>query len=466
MLNRHRRCYNLIPRWVKMVMDDDKKTLCNPAAEADEVSRFTESYASFRRIINSLQRKYIELKDEFSAQNEKLVEANKKLVELTERNLAVTEFLNGILNSISAGVIAVDRNGCITHFNPAASLILGIPLREPVGKPYREVVTPGNPVDANALRAAESGQEVESVEKKIDLPDGTKLNLSVSTAILKDREGKALGAVEVFQDLTKIKKMEQEIARLNTLAALGEMAAAIAHEVRNPLSGIAGFASLLARELDSSDPKRKLTEKIIRGVDTLNETVTTLLNYTRFDEINKTEVSYDGFLKMTIEQFQQDINQKAPEVQILLHPPFGPSNGPITLSFDRLLFRQALINILSNAVEAMSGQGKIKIRFRRLPRQKAVAQYAQRMLLDLDETIVETTISDTGPGISPEHLEHVFAPFFTTKKEGSGLGLAVAWKIMKAHGGDIVAENSSKGGAVFHLLMPTKVDRVNRERLT
>lgn len=446
-------------------MDDNKRTLSDPAVEADEVSRFTESYASFHRIINSLQLKYIELKDEFSTQNDKLVEANKKLVELTEHNLSVTEFLNGILNSISAGVIAVDQSGRVTHFNPAASLILGIPLREPLGKNYRDVVPSGTPIDANALRAAESGREVESVEKKIELPDGTRLNLSVSTAILRDNEGCANGAVEVFQDLTKIKKMEQEIARLNTLAALGEMAATIAHEVRNPLSGIAGFASLLERELDPLDPKWKLTGKIIRGVNNLNETVTTLLNYTRFEEINKTEVTYDNFLKTAVEQFQQELDERARRVQIQLHPPYGPSEGPIRLALDRLLIRQVLFNIFSNAVEALEGKGRIEIQFRRLPRQKAVAQYAERILLGLDETIVETTISDTGPGVRPEHLDRIFAPFFTTKKEGSGLGLAVAWKIMKAHGGDIVAESSPEGGAVFRLLMPTKVDGVNRERL-
>ncbi len=447
-------------------MDNKKGTLYDTLVNAEEVSHFTESYASFRRIINSLQRKYIELKDEFSAQNDKLVEANKKLVELTERNLAVTEFLNGILNSISAGVIAVDQSGRITHFNPAASLILGIPLREPLGKHYREVVPVGTPIDANALRAAESGREVASVEKNMELPDGTLLNLSVSTAILKDNEGRFNGAVEVFQDLTKIKRMECEIARLNTLAALGEMAATIAHEVRNPLSGIAGFASLLERELDTSDPKRKYTGKIIRGVNNLNETITTLLNYTKTEEINKTEVVYDSFLKSAVEQFQQGLDEKAQGVQIQLYPPYGPRAGPIRLAFDRLLIRQVLFNILSNAVEALEGNGKVEIRFQLLPRQKAVAQYAERILLGLDETVFETVISDNGPGINPECLDRIFAPFFTTKKEGSGLGLAVAWKIMKAHGGDIIAENSPEGGAVFRLLMSTRIDSLNRKRLS
>jgi signal transduction histidine kinase len=128
--------------------------------------------------------------------------------------------------------------------------------------------------------------------------------------------------------------------------------------------------------------------------------------------------------------------------------------------------RQVLFNILLNSVDAFSGEGKIEIRTCRLPRQKAVAQYAERILLGPDETIVETSVSDNGPGLDPEHIDHVLAPFFTTKKEGSGLGLAVAWKIMKAHGGDIIAENGPEGGAVFRLLMPAKIDGVVRESAT
>ncbi len=447
-------------------MDDIRKVLNDPTLDMDEVSKFAESYASFSRIINSLQRRYIELKDEFSDQNEKLVQANKKLVELTERNLAATEFLNGILNSISAGVIAVDQSGWITHFNPAASMILGIPVNQPLGKHYRDMVSPGNPVDANALRATESGREVASIEKKIELSDGTRLHLSVSTAILRDDQGRSRGAVEVFQDITKIKKMEQEIARLNTLAALGEMAATVAHEVRNPLSGIVGFASLLEKELDPADPKRKLASNIIRGVNSLNETVTTLLNYTRLEEVNRTEVIYDDFLRTTIEQFRQEFLEKSQLAEIWLHVPDRPSESPIRLTLDRLLMRQVLFNILSNAVDSFSGEGEIEVRFRCLPRQRAVALYAERILLGLDETVVETSISDNGSGISPENIDHVFSPFFTTKKEGNGLGLAVAWKIMKAHGGDIVAENGSEGGAVFRLLMPAKTDGVIRESTT
>lgn len=440
-------------------MDQKSKLLPDVPSSSEDLSRFADSYASFTRIVNSLQRKYIELKDEFSAQNEKLAESNKKLVELTRRNITATEFLNGILSSISAGVIAIDLNGRVTHFNPAASMILGIPAKGPLGKPYREVIPPGTPVSANALRAAESGREVDSVEKRIELPDGTRLQLSVSTAVLRDNEGRLIGAVEVFQDLTKFRKMEQEIARLNTLAALGEMAATVAHEVRNPLAGIGGFAALLERDLEESDPRRALVEKITRGVNSLNETVETLLSYTRFEEVNRSEVDYDSFIRATLQQFKDDNAPKLTNMKIDYLPIVSPGNESVPLCLDKMLMRQVFFNLLMNAVDACGGEGAVEVSMQKLPRQAALSRWGDRMMLSINETIVETTFADNGCGIEQEHIDQIFAPFFTTKGEGNGLGLAVTWKLVKAHGGEILAENNNNGkGATFYLLMATPLN--------
>jgi PAS domain S-box-containing protein len=447
-------------------MDEQKKAVGPvPVGEAaGELSRFVDSYASFSRIINSLQRQYIELKEEFSEQNSMLSATNQKLVDMTRRNLSATEFLNNILTSISAGVIAVDPNGRITHFNPAASMMLGIPADDARGKHYREVVPPGQPIEANALRAVETGKPVESVEKRISLMDGTRLHLSVSTAILHDSEGKSLGAVEVFHDLTRIKQMEQEFARLNTLAALGEMAATVAHEVRNPLAGIGGFAALLKRDLAQDDARQKLVDKIIRGVESLNKTVTTLLNYTRFEDVNREDVVLEEFLRRTVEQFRHDYGEKLRDSEFVLEAPHDRA-GAIVIRVDQMLVRQLLYNLFTNAVESTGSKTEIEIRYRKLPRQTAIERYALRLLIGLDETVVEITVSDNGPGIPVDNLPRVFAPFFTTKQDGNGLGLAVCWKIAKAHGGDIVAENSREGGAAMTLLIPTKIDHVTIEQM-
>ncbi len=446
-------------------MDDQDSTVVASVEAGDEVTRFTESYASFNRIINSLQRKYIELQEEFTTQNDELVEANRQLIELSRRQFEAAEFLNSILDSLSAGVIAVDQSGRVTHFNPAASLIMGIPRKNPLGKLYRDAFPPGRPADANALRAAETGREVTAVEKEIDLGDHGSRCLSVSTAILKDGEGRINGAVELFQDITKTHKMESELARLNTLAALGEMAATVAHEVRNPLSAIAGFAGLLKRDLKKDDPRRATTDKIICGVDRLNKTVETLLNYSRFQQISRQEVVHQEFITATIRQYLADNRPRLRDTSIRVAA-FEPVDASETkTNVDAVLYRQAILNILDNSLEALDGGGEVIVRSRLWSRDEAARAFGERVLLDTNETILETIISDNGPGIDEEHLDKVFAPFFSTRPDGNGLGLAVAWKILKTHSGDILAQRSEEGGAAFHLLLPTRIDHQKREHL-
>ncbi|MEW5993482.1 MAG: ATP-binding protein [Candidatus Zixiibacteriota bacterium] len=445
-------------------MDDAEKTLCGQDTQTDEVSRFADSYASFSRVVNSLQRRYLELREELTHQNEQLASANARLVELTERNLAATEFLNSILDSVSAGVIAVDRHGCITHFNPAASAVLGIPIIRALRQKYEDVIPAGEPLEATAWHATRTGQVAASVEKQIDLPSGIVRHLSVSTAIVKDSRGRPTGAVEVFQDLTKIQSMEREIARLNTLAALGEMAATVAHQVRNPLSGIIGFASMLEQELDEQDARRKLAAKIIDGVNSLNKTVTTLLEYTRLDELNRTDVDYTEFLKSIVDQFRTEHLESSGANSITLALPSDGDRQVVRVSLDRLLMRQVFFNLFCNAVESGKGRADIEVGCRVLSSQSEKQALSNRVLPAHHETIIETTVADNGPGISPDHLERVFAPFFTTKKDGSGLGLAVAWKIVKAHGGDLQVENRDGGGALFRFLLPARLEDKVRER--
>lgn len=445
-------------------MDAQDKSAVSTSLKSSPITEFTESYASFNRVINSLQRKYIELKDEFSSQHEKLAAANNKLLELSERNLAANQFLDGLLNSAAVGVISIDQKGRITHFNPAAAAILGIPVGEPLGREYRQVIPSDEPDTASAVRTMETGAEFDSVEKTVTLADGSAINLSVSTSLMHDREGRAVGTVEVLHDLTRIKRMEHEIARLNTLAALGEMAATIAHEVRNPLSGIAGFASLLERDLKRKDPKRKLVAKIIAGVENLNNTVSTLLNYTRFDEINRVPVDYLNFLSDTIEQFKNDNPELIKRNRIEFTEVLPRNQVDSEPMIDAMLFRQIFFNIFKNAIEASGSITNVAVLCRTLSRQEAVESFADRVLFGPNETILETLIKDDGPGIPAENIDKIFSPFFTTRREGNGLGLAVAAKIVRAHGGEIMAESQEGKGSTFRLLLPIKLVSETREQ--
>lgn len=430
-----------------------------PESLPESVSEFTESYASFNRILNSLQRKYLDLKEEFSQQNDELARTNVKLLQMTRENLSANEFLNGLLSSITVGVIAVDKNGLITHFNPAAAILFGVATRDVLGQSYRSVIPAGEPPKASALRTIETFREANSVEKEVTLADGTRLCLSVSTSIVKDGQGEPAGAVEVLHDLSKIKKMEMEITRLNTLAALGEMAATIAHEVRNPLAGISGFAGLLKRDIPTDDPRHSLVQKISTGVENLNKTITSLLVYTKVDEVRREEGLFDDFLRRTIKQYRHDHANQLKDMELILHPAHGVGASAIRLDFDPVLMRQCFFNLFSNAIQACDSKGSITIEYTKLPRQKAARKYGNQLILGLDETVVETKISDSGPGLPPGSLSELFTPFYSTSTGGTGLGLAMVWKIIKAHGGDVIAENGPKGGAQFTILLPTKINR-------
>ena len=434
-----------------------------PEALPESISEFTESYASFNRILNSVQRKYLDLKEEFSQQNDELARANTKLLEMTQENLSANEFLNSLLGSITVGVIAVDKNGLITHFNPAAAVLFGVTAREAQGKPYRAIIPSGGPENASALRAIETFCEVDSVEKEVFLADGTRLCLSVSTSIISDGQGIATGAVEVIHDLSKIKKMELEITRLNTLAALGEMAATIAHEVRNPLAGISGFTGLLKRDIPEDDPRHNLVQKISTGVENLNKTITSLLAYTRVDKVKREEGVFDDFLRRSVEQYRRSHVNQMKNMKIILQPGYGAGASSIKLDFDSVLLRQCFFNLFSNAIQACDHKGTIAIEYTKLPRQKAARLYGKRLILGLGETVIETRVTDSGPGLPPESLSELFTPFYSTSTGGTGLGLAMVWKIIKAHGGDVIAENAPDGGARFTILLPTKTNHDQSE---
>ncbi len=445
-------------------MDDRKNSVLGIGTDADDVSKFADSYASFTRVINALQRKYIELEEDFSSQNKELASANSRLVELAEKNLTATEFLNGILSSTSAGVIAVDKEGIVTHFNEAASRILNLSSKKVYNSHYNSLIPVGIPENANALSSLKKNKTVDSIERKLEMADGTTRSVSVSTAILRNNDGKALGAVEVFQDLTHIKKMEQELARLNTLAMLGEMAATVAHEVRNPLAGIAGFAALLQKDLEKTDPRYRLVENIIRGVDTLNETVTTLLNYSRSEELNKTNIDLDKFITSIINQFKNECSDMVAKTGITYNAISKHHDKSVNISVDPVLFRQVLFNLFANAINSFKGNGKLIISSKIIAREDIKKYLADRVLFGSDETVLEISVADNGPGIPEENIEKIFTPFFTTRSNGNGLGLAVAWKILKAHGGDIIAENNMERGATFRMFIPVKLDAISMER--
>ena len=248
--------------------------------------------------------------------------------------------------------------------------MLGIPVREPLGNLYRDVIHPGSPIDANALRAAETGRSIEGVERVVDLADGTRLHLSTSTAILRDTEGRPVGAVEVLHDLTKQKRMEQELARLNTLAALGEMAATIAHEVRNPLAGIGGFAALLLRDLpEDDDPAETGREDHQRRRESQwdGHDTSQLLADRGGESRGRSPRRISG---EAVEQFRHD-NEDRLEPFAINSVGAGAACGGDTVSIDPMLSARWFSTCCSMRSRRAARTGQIDITCQRLARQRA-----------------------------------------------------------------------------------------------
>ena len=221
------------------------------------------------------------------------------------------------------------------------------------------------------------------------------------------------------------------LERRNRLAALGEMAAGLAHEIRNPLGGIQLYASLLMKDLADQPQSLQIVNKISAGVKRLEALVSQVLQFSREMACNACEMN----LADTIGQVVEMCELQAKSRQIYVNV-----EGPLSLSMrgDPLLLGQAIMNLLLNAIEAMHGPGTVSLRFSAPPRES-------------DAKYFHLILRDTGPGIPTNILDRIFNPFFTTKDSGTGLGLAIVHRIVEAHNGTITASNADGGGAKFEV---------------
>lgn len=436
-----------------MPLTSDEFVWTGPDGQRSDVRVFTDSYETFTRVLNNLQRQYLELKDEFAQQTDQADQLNSSLLRLSAENSRIHQTLHSILQAVSFGIIAIDAAGVISHCNPAAARLLNLPARGVIGERYRDVIDPGTPAEVNALRALERGEAIEPTDRRLTRMNGTIGEFVISVTLLSGSDGKPAGAVEVWQDVSQIRTMEREIARLHTLAAMGQMAGTIAHQVRNPLAAIGGFASLLKRDMAPDDPRQRLVDNITRGTQRLNETVTALLNFARQEELQREVISLVSLLEECVHQLKIDLPETTATISLQQNIPEQLRTTGI--SVDHLLFRQVLMNLLANAAEACQPQGRIVIAARTLTAtDKAVER--TRIPASADETLLAITITDSGPGFSAEALHQLFLPFFTTKRDGTGLGLAMAAKIVKAHGGDLSGTNAPPLGAELTILLPIR----------
>lgn len=340
----------------------------------------------------------------------------------------IKAFSDRVVENMALGLVAVDEDNRIASFNRAAEEILARSGAR--GRPAPEVL-PEEILDLSTeLRPGEPDVIAEEIECR--LADGRSLFLDVTISTLQDDEGKSTGHIILFRDTTEVQALKKEVETTRRLASLGRLAAGIAHEIRNPLSSIKGFATYFREKYADQAEERNTAEIMIKEVDRLNRVISQLLEFARPLALQKKRVS----LKTLLQHSLKMVERQAASRGVVVNTDLAPSSGDIEVDLDKIT--QVLLNLYLNALEAMDRGGTLSVTCSE----------------EEENRRVKVSVTDTGTGIAAQDLEHVFDPYFTTKQTGTGLGLAIVHKIVEAHGGEVRVESETGRGTTVTLFLP------------
>ena len=399
-----------------------------------------EAFAASSSLFEDTARRYVEaykqLEERFEFLNMRLEETNRELRDSLEEKDRVSNYLNNILESMTGGLLVLGLDRRITLFNRTAETITGRSQDEVLGRAYEEVMGRPEEREESVLHTLDKGESLQNRERDLRLPDGRSIPLGFSTSVVRDGNGDVLGAIEFFTDLTEVKRLESQVRRMHTLAALGEMAATVAHEIRNPLGGIASFASLLERDLAADDPNRRLVGRITEGVARLNRIVTSLLSYTRPLNLNTRPVDLAVAVEEAAAFFEVDAEGRSPGVTIRRNFPAVPAWARSTSS----------ASARSSSTSSSTPP--------RPCRKAAPSTWGSTRSAGRTVTGPGSPFATPAPASPPTSSDKLFTPFFTTKEDGTGLGLVTSRKIVEAHGGRLTVDSVPGEGACFTIALP------------
>ena len=360
-------------------------------------------------------------------------------------------FHRDLVLSMRNGVVAIRRDGSVAIVNECAYRTLGLtPDPRHLGQHYTEVLGPAHKF-AHVLQTAFELTHLANRSELRLAQTGQVLGYTLSRIV--DAEGSVTGAVLYFKDLTRVEQLEERERLRDRLAALGEMAAAIAHEVKNPLAGIQVMAGLLKRQSSMSDDDQAILHDIISEAQVANKIVVDLLEFVRPINLQIERVSLSEVLRDTVLKYEGPV---AHEKVVLA---MDVQHDLPTVRGDHTQLRQLFTNLMVNAFEALDGRGRLTIRA------SFVAEGGPPLTGEPGETngSIVIDLKDDGPGISEDVRERIFSPFFTTKPRGSGLGLAIVRKIVDAHDGRIDVKSRVEGGTHFQVTVPVTPESTTTE---
>ena len=350
------------------------------------------------------------------------------------------EYTEHFIQEMLAGVLVANNEGDIIYFNQEAAGALGIEPKEVIGVNYNDLVEEREKFKSLSFLkpifrlCMEEGRTFRRHEMVVDGPDGKRLTLNFNAFPLHRAKGERMGAAIVFMDISAIKDMESRLRQQNHLSILGQMAAKIAHEVKNPLFAIIGLADEL--EGEESDPDHKHLLAMIKHEATLStQWISGMLTFSKSPFPVGDEAALA--LQSSVPELITDFLRTHEQDNVKVVRDFEEGLPPVMMSWDNM--RHILFNLLENSMQAMSEGGIITVRAH-----------------DTGNGFVEMRVEDTGTGIRSEIMPSVFEPFFTTKEGGTGLGLSIVQKILLDIGGDIDVRSQQDLGTTFILKLPTR----------
>jgi len=370
-------------------------------------------------VTGSLAERYHQLQQHLEAQRKHLSD--------------VQAFRDLIFESVGSGLVAVDPQGRVTAFNRAAESITGVNRSDALGQPWETIF--GDGVDLASVRTAVTDEAAHAPRHEFPLRrrDGQQVPVGISFWSLRSGRGEVVGLIGVCQDLSSIKQMELRMRQADRLAAVGRLSANMAHEIRNPLASMSGAIEALTRELPADAARSRLVEIVLRESERLNHIVGDFLEYARPSPLSPLDVNVTEILD---------------EVLLLIEHRALPTNLKVTREYGETLptradpqrLRQAVWNLSLNAVQSMPEGGDMRVGAEHVPGPNGGR--------------LKIWISDSGCGIPETDMPHIFEPFFSTKPEGSGIGLALVYRVLEEHGGLVEVRSRVGEGTTFTLTLP------------
>lgn len=396
------------------LLAENRALLAELQAKVEELSRLNAAQADFARTLEA--------------------EVEKKTRDLQQ----TTQLTENIVAKMGSGLLVTDMDGRVRRLNPSGAETFRLRPEELEGRHLLEVFP-----DAGELLRVEPGTR----EITLNHGDGSEIPLGFNSSYLSDPEGRRAGVIVVFRDLSEIKALQEQVRQKERLATIGEVAAKMAHEIRNPLAGISYVAQILKREVQFGPSHQELIQAMFAEINRLNGIIDDLLLYGRPARFALAPQSLQRICEEIIGLSQEQLELR----ELTLERDFDPAIPPLALDGNRM--RQVILNLLKNALEATAPGGVVTLRTR-LKGCPAGGAGGAAPSPGGGAGCVEIQVSDTGAGIPEEDREKIFELFYTTKLTGSGLGLPICRRIVEEHGGTLTVASQPGVGSTFTIRLP------------